>query len=123
LPCRCLAIALPLPAVSLAVSSPLLPLPLLLLVYCSLSHFFFLPAAFVAVIIFHGLLCFDTSLVAGGACWLSKDILFVFCSKSIDGEHFYRQRFRISLSHRSYICMYEQDVSSCKSRYNASVTP
>jgi len=79
LPCRCLAIAWPLPAVSLAVSSPLLPLPPLPLVYCSLSHFFFLPAAFVAVIIFHGLLCFDTSLVAGGACWLSKDILLQDC--------------------------------------------
>jgi len=47
----------------------------------------------------------------------------VLCSKSIDGEHFYCQRFHISLSRRSYICMYEQDVSSCKSRYNSSVTP
>jgi len=120
LPCRCLAIALPMPCRSLPMPHhcccPLPPLPP---VYCSILQFFFLPSAFVVVIIFIDCCFLVWSLVASGVCWSSKDFLL----EVNRWRAFLSPRFRISLSRRSYICMYEQDVSSCKSISNSSFTP
>jgi len=115
LPCRCLAIALPMPCRSLPMPHhcccPLPPLPP---VYCSILQFFFLPSAFVVVIIFMDC-CFLVSLVSKWCLLVFKR--FFARSRSMERVlvwAFLSPRFRISLSRRSYICMYEQDVSSCK---------